>query len=233
MLRVTEEAVRVCRGYALWVVNGAVRDGRYLPACEGLVWQWHQRGGVCERPVIWHKNSPPNRKDWFANAWEFILAFRRPDVRPFFDWQAVAEPPKYTSGGHFRQRTTNGQRRRGSEYPQSKLARPKDVIRVTVGGGHLGSALAHENEAPFPEKLAAHFVKACCPLGGTVLDPFMGSGTTCKVAVNLGRRAVGIDVRASQVQLASRRLEREAHGAEAVNGTTAGSDAGRNGEAWW
>lgn len=38
--RVTAAAVRVCHGMVLWVANGAVRDGRYLPACEGLVWEW-------------------------------------------------------------------------------------------------------------------------------------------------------------------------------------------------
>jgi len=206
MLDITAEAVRLSRGYVLWVANGAVKQGRYLPACEGLVWKAHDRGIICERPCIWHKNAPPNRRDWFGNDWEYVLAFKHQARGNPFDWEAVAESPRYTSGGHFRQRDANGRRRRGSEYPKNSLARPRDVVRVTVGGGHLGHPLAHENEAPFPEKLADYFVRSCCPPEGVVLDPFMGSGTTGAAALKSGRRFIGIDNRQSQVGLARRRL---------------------------
>jgi site-specific DNA-methyltransferase (adenine-specific) len=208
MLQITQEAVRLCRGYSVWIVNGAVVGGRYFPACEGLLWEANKQGIRCERPAIWHKNPPPNRRDWFVNAWEYCLAFRPVDGRPFFDWQAVAEPPKYTSGGRFRQRDRNGNRRAGNTYPTNKLARPRDVVYVTVGGGHMGHPLAHENEAPFPLRLAEHFIRACCPLGGTVLDPFIGSGTTAHAAENLGRRWIGVDLRESQIALTGRRLGR-------------------------
>ena len=60
--------------------------------------------------------------------------------------------------------------------------------------------------APFPEKIVEPFLKTLCPLGGTVLDPFMGSGTTLAVALANGRKAIGLDVRASQIDLATRRL---------------------------
>lgn len=71
----------------------------------------------------------------------------------------------------------------------------------------MGSDLAHENEAPFPEALAEFFIKSFCPPGGTVLDPFGGSGTVGAVAERLGRNAILIDLRESQVELAGRRME--------------------------
>lgn len=75
MKLITVEAVRITRGYVVWIANGYVRDGAYYPACEGLLWRVFEIGGVaCERPCIWHKNAPPNRKDWFGNDWEFCLA---------------------------------------------------------------------------------------------------------------------------------------------------------------
>lgn len=206
MLEVTTAALRVSKGYVMWVANGSVRKSRYLPSCELLLAQAHKFGIICERPVIWHKNAPPNRRDWFGNDYEFVLVFKASANDLYFDWESIAEAPKYKNGGAFRQRTSNGERRIGSEYPQNKLARPRDVVRVTVGGGHLGSPLAHENEAPFPEQLASKFVLACCPQNGVVLDPFSGSGTTGAVALKTNRRYVGIDIRESQVDLTKRRL---------------------------
>lgn len=207
MVDMTQAAVAVSRNVVIWVVNGAVRDGRYLPACEGLVWKMYQLGVTCERPAIWHKNATPSRRDWFQNDWEYCLAFRPPGSTRYFDWEAIGHPKKYKSGGRFRQRDKNGNRKLGGEYPQGELARPRDVIRATVGGGHMGSPLAHLNEAPYPESLVEPFILSCCPRGGVVLDPFSGSGTTIAVAQRLGRHWLGIDCRESQIELSSERIK--------------------------
>lgn len=79
-------------------------------------------------------------------------------------------------------------------------------LDIPVGGGKLGDKRAHENEAPYPEKLAEWFIRSLCPPGGTVLDPFSGSGTTAKVALSLGRNAIAGDIRESQVELTKRRV---------------------------
>lgn len=81
-----------------------------------------------------------------------------------------------------------------------------DTIKCHGGGGHMGSPLAHENEAPFPEALAEPFIRCFCPPGGVVLDPFCGSGTTLAVARKWGREAIGVDVRETQVALSTRRV---------------------------
>lgn len=206
MTEVTQESLVIARNVVVWVVNGSIKGGAYQPAVEGLVWRLYQECVTCERPVIWHKNAPPNRLDWFGNDWEYCVAFRPSDSTRYFNWKAVAQPPKYKAGGQFRQRTANGQRRIGSEYPKGKLARPRDVLRVTVGGGHLGSKLAHLTEAPFPEGIVEPFIKTCTKKSGVVLDPFCGSGTTCAVAARLGRTYIGIDNRADQIELSQRRL---------------------------
>lgn len=92
-------------------------------------------------------------------------------------------------------------------YLPPVLANPGCLVKgIKVGGGLLGSKLAHENEAPFPEALAEWFIKSWCKPGGTVLDPFSGSGTTASVARRLGRNGIGIDLRWSQCELGARRL---------------------------
>jgi len=209
MLEVVAESVRVSRGPVIMVANGCIRKGHYQPSCERLIVNCADAGIRVERPVIWHKNAPPNRKDWFGNDWEYCLAFGASDQ---WNWEAIAQPPKYQSGGKFCQRNAKGKRVVGGDYPTNKLARPRDVHRVTVGGGHLGSPLAHKNEAPYPEKLVAPFVLALASEGDTVLDPFCGSGTTLAVAMQHGRHGIGIDRRKSQINLTTKRLAECAEG---------------------
>jgi len=97
-------------------------------------------------------------------------------------------------------------RKGNAGYDAPTKANPGNVIKCNVGGGHMGSALACENEAPFPEKLAECFVRSFCPPDGVALDPFSGSGTTAAVAVREGRRAIAIDIRQSQCELTARRV---------------------------
>lgn len=91
-------------------------------------------------------------------------------------------------------------------YVPPAISNPGNFFHVSVGGGQMGSDLAHENEAPFPVDVPKWFIATYCPPGGIVLDPFSGSGTTCHAALELGRRGVGCDIRMSQCRLGRRRL---------------------------
>jgi hypothetical protein len=87
------------------------------------------------------------------------------------------------------------------------LANPGNLLSTGAGGGNqLGHELAYENEAPFVEEVPERFILSLCPPGGTVLDPFDGSGTSVSVAVRNGRNGIGLDLRRSQADLARRRI---------------------------
>jgi DNA modification methylase len=64
--------------------------------------------------------------------------------------------------------------------------------------------------ATFPPALVEPCILAGCPVGGTVLDPFLGAGTTALVADRLGRTAIGIELNESYALMAKRRIERDA-----------------------
>ena len=64
------------------------------------------------------------------------------------------------------------------------------------------------HEAEFPEKLAERAIRLLTPEKGTVIDPFVGSGTTTAVARKLGRRWLGIELDQAQAQAARRRTEK-------------------------
>ncbi len=63
--------------------------------------------------------------------------------------------------------------------------------------------------APYPEDLVKNPIALTCPLDGVVLDPFVGTGTTCKVAKDMGRKSMGIDLASEYLDLAERRCSNE------------------------
>jgi len=63
--------------------------------------------------------------------------------------------------------------------------------------------------APYPEELCVIPIKSTCPQNGVVLDPFSGTGTTMKVAYELGRKSIGIDLSNEYIKLAKQRICQE------------------------
>jgi site-specific DNA-methyltransferase (adenine-specific) len=206
MLEYVVELTRVTKGLVMLVVNSRIHKAHYEPSVELLLCETYKLGILCERPLIWLKNSPPNRNGvYFSNTHEHILAFAS-EPGFFFDWMSIATEQKYANGGDFCQRGQTGKRTKGSKYPQGPV-RPRDVIQVPVGGGLMGwDRACKEGEAPYPENLIEPLIKSCCPVGGTVLDVFVGSGTTAAVARRLGRGGIGIDIREEAIELSRRRL---------------------------
>ena len=65
----------------------------------------------------------------------------------------------------------------------------------------------HAHFATFPEELIVDMVKAGCPKGGVVLDPFMGAGTTGLVARKLGRNYIGFELNPEYIKIAEKRID--------------------------
>lgn len=228
MVRLVKELVRVTDGPVFVVANGPVKKSpkinqHYFPVCEGLMYTASAAGICCDRPLIWHANKPPSRKDWFGNKWEYVMCFKK-SFDLTFNWESIAEPPKFKAGGRFRQRNAKGERVMGSAYPKSKLARPGDVIYQTVGGGHMGmdrtlfdtdswrQACTRDDEyctshqAPYPTRLIDRLVKVCTNPGDIVFDPFMGGATTAVSALCHGRRYFGYESGESEIAISRKRI---------------------------
>lgn len=83
-----------------------------------------------------------------------------------------------------------------------KGSMPSDVWRIAPDRSKGRTT----HYAAFPEQLVEVPLKATCPIGGIVLDPFAGTGTTLVVAQRLGRHGVGIDLSDDYLQVARERL---------------------------
>lgn len=173
----------------------------------------------------WSDNKAMGKPAKFAPGGE--LSYRTPDGKRINAQYSKNSRGSDRDGFGFSGTTSNGRKADGSHKPRRKIfredatgsvkgsherdickiANPGNIVRCKVGGGHMGHAIAHENEAPFPESLVRPFVLSFCPPEGIVLDCFGGSGTTAAVALKTGRRSISIDLRPSEIDKMNRRLQ--------------------------
>lgn len=227
------ECCRVSRGLVIVNMSSPVKQHQYTAGVEWLVADLTRIWGlVCgPSPYCWRKRAGTpgsGGKHYHRRDWEPLYSFCLPDRLPlkWSDNLAFAKPPGHPPGGEFNTVRADGRRIRDTStrsaghtkrrpngemttrtYVPPKLANPGNVITTSVGGGHLGSPLAHKSEAPMPIALAERFVCSYCPPDGVVLDPFCGSGTTIAAAIWHGRRGIGFDVRPCQIQNATERIK--------------------------
>jgi len=173
---------------------------------ERLAWSLIQDGWILRNKIIWHKPNgmPSSVKDRFTNKWEYIFMFSK-SRKYYFDLDVIREPhkhkPTYKVVG---QKNSPAQQSAGGISPQHPLGKnPGDVWSITT------QPFPEAHFAVYPEKLLKKPIKAGCPQGGIVLDPFIGSGTTGLVAVKLGRNFIGIELNPEYVKIAKKRLAQE------------------------
>ncbi len=240
MVQVYRESLRVCRGLVAFVVEGRTRHFSWSGTPALLMADLIRAGITLRKPPIYERDGIPGSggPDWWKNRYEFIVCATNGGKLPWSDNTACGWAPKWGPGGDPTHRRQDGSRinkkgvpswyregmhkGRQNKYRIPEIANPGNVIDCgCAGGGRMGSPLAHENEAPFPEKLAEFFVRSFCPPSGVVLDPFGGSGTTVAVAERLGRNWITIDIRPSQIELINRRI-REVRGRPEMPNTKGG-----------
>lgn len=167
------------------------------------------RQWITRPPITWCKPAPTPGEiiDKFREATELIVwAAKQP--RYYFDLDAVREPPK--NGLDPGQPVGTGAyvghpgERSGQGKPNC-VANAKGVPPLTWWvintSGYDGAHFA-----TFPPELITRPVIASCPPGGTILDPFGGSGTTAAVATGHGRNCISIDLDARNEHLARERI---------------------------
>lgn len=164
-------------------------------------------GWILRNRIIWHKPNamPESVADRLSQRYEPLFLLTK-GQRYHFDLDAIREPhaaPERKAGARaFRARDLNHQRTATGVYsgPDDRGRNPGDVWQIAT----RPYPAAHF--AVFPIDLPLRCIKAGCRPGGTVLDPFSGSGTTGAAARQLGRKYVGIDLNPAYHDLAKERF---------------------------
>jgi DNA modification methylase len=147
--------------------------------------------------ITWHYTQGMGRTIGFSPRHEDILYFTK-SVDYTFNLDAVRIPQKY-----YRERNN------------MRGANPGDVW--TFSHVHYSNPEREDHPTQKPEALIERIVRASSNENDIVLDPFVGSGTTARVAQALNRRYIGIDVTPEYIALAEQRLTRPFAGFDSVD----------------
>lgn len=164
-------------------------------------------GWWLRQDIIWAKPNPMPESvtDRCTKAHEYLFLITKA-ARYWWDAEAIKESAHGSSGSYFGSKNQKGTGRNdvGSESKTSWDQRNRRSV-WTIATQPYPEA----HFATYPEALVEPCVKAGCPEGGTVLDPFCGSGTTGAVAVRWGRHFIGIELNYDYIKLAEARIGRE------------------------
>lgn len=174
--------------------------------------QLERLGWYCIDDYIWCKsNSMPGR--WptrLRDGWEYIFHLS-PSKKPYFNADAVRVPMKswikkdprlLDKQKRIESKTGSGFGRRFANWKDKTTALPSNVIVLPTVSNNTG------HPAAFPVGLPEFFIKLLVPVGGWVLDPFAGSGTTGIAAIQCEKHSVLVDSISHYCELAQQRLQR-------------------------
>lgn len=147
-------------------------------------------------PIIWHKISNANYE--VENGSKFLGKPYEPNAIIKNDIEFILMQRK--PGGY--RKPTDEQRER-SRIGKAEFTEWFQQI------WRLGGASTRRHPAPFPLELASRLVQMFSFVGDTVVDPFVGTGTTVLAALNTGRSAIGVEIDPHYLDLAVRRIHGE------------------------
>jgi DNA modification methylase len=174
-------------------------------------------GWLLRTEVIWHKPNacPESVRDRPTRCHEYLFLFAK-QPHYYYDAAAIREPwakattLKHARSGYRRIFTNQGHGlRRGQALTRRQTWAPihspgfrnKRSVWTVATQAYHGAHFA-----AFPPELIRPCVRAGCPTGGTILDPFAGAGTTGLVAEQEGRNAILIELNAAYIELQRERL---------------------------
>lgn len=161
------------------------------------------RGWILRNEIIWHKRNcmPSSADDRFTVDYEKLFFFTK-NPKYYFEQQFEKAEMNRWSGNKFKTNEAAIRvRDRNDMMPENRNKRCVWTINT--------NSYPEAHFAVYPKELCQTPIKAGCPKGGIVLDPFSGAGTTALVALKLGRKFIGIELNQEYIKIAENRIWQE------------------------
>lgn len=214
-LPISQELKRVLKSDGTFILNikEKVVNGERHNYVLKLILGMQQQGWFWTEEYIWHKKNcyPGKWPNRFRDAWERCLQFNKQKkfkmyqetvMVPMGDW-ANSRLKKLSDIDKIRDnsKVESGFGKNISNWLGRTMAYPTNVLNLATECSNKS------HSAAFPKSLPSWFIKLFTEPGDIVIDPFLGSGTACVAAKELGRSYIGIEIKEEYYQIAKSHVE--------------------------
>lgn len=204
---IAQELYRITKkgGVVVWVVNDSTQNGSETGTSFQQALYFKECGFNLHDTMIYAKNNPiPQNHNRYEQSFEYMFVFSKGKPKTF---NPLKEPTKnagktFNWGNRKTLMDKNQCRRdRGEDNIVCKKEKiRKNIFYYSIGGGKTG------HPAVFPLQLAVDHVLSWSNEGDTVLDCFMGSGTTGEASLRNNRNFIGIELEKEYFEMSKDRL---------------------------
>ncbi|MDR2684609.1 MAG: site-specific DNA-methyltransferase [Prevotellaceae bacterium] len=204
---IAKELFRIMKkgGVVVWVVGDKIKNGdRTLTSFKQCLYFQKIGFNVHDVMIYQKKNTPFMRSNAYTNCYEFMFVFSKEKVYTFNPLKTK------TARCGFEKLVANKKSDGINNKVVGELKEEKTLTNIwsyAVGlGGSTNDKIAFQHTAIFPEKLAQDHILSWTNEYDLVFDPFMGSGTTAKMARLNNRNFLGMEISPEYTELAKQRL---------------------------
>ena len=207
---IAKELYRITKqgGVVVWVVGDQTIQGSETGTSFKQALFFKEIGFNLHDTMIYAKNNPmPVNANRYYPCFEYMFVFSKGKPKTFNP--ILEETATKGQKHHLKQRNTDGSFRKATGYGKPvKPTRPKyNIWFYNVGGGQAATdKIAYKHPAIFPEELAQDHILSWSNKKDLVFDPFMGSGTTAKMAILNDRNWLGFEISEEYCEMTKKRV---------------------------
>ena len=194
-------------GVVVWIVGDSTIKGSESGTSFKQALLFKEIGFNLHDTMIWNKGSfafPSNSCYHQVFEYMFVFSKGKPKSLNFIkDRKNIYVGERGASG-----RNRDGVRNKGKSTVRDEYGKRFNIWNYPIGGGHCTKdKIAYQHPAIFPEQLANDHILSWSNENDIVLDPFIGSGTTAKMALLNNRNYIGFEISKEYCEIAEQRMQ--------------------------
>ena len=194
-------------GVVVWVVGDATIKGNETGTSFKQALFAKECGFNLHDTMIYQKSTPPLTHNRYEQNFEYMFVFSKGKPNTFNPIMVVSE--------HYGKKVSKNAGMRNTDGTKKERYHTKSVNKLKIKGNiwylprssRSGDKFSRKHPATFPEQLANDHIISWSNEGDLVYDPFMGSGTTAKMAMLNNRNYIGSEISKEYCEIAEKRIK--------------------------